>query len=178
MPEPPANAIPIELEHRLRPGEPVLRWDRRARVPWFEDAGRLLGPLGLIALATGSAIVFVPGAHWQTPVRVVFSAAIAFSGVSFSATFLTIAVRQRRQTLYAITRERALVISGFWAQGTRAWLLADVTGVDLQAHADGTGTIWFGGRNEPPAPQFRCVADAGKTCDLLREATRRATMGR
>jgi hypothetical protein len=35
----------------------------------------------------------VPGAHWQTPVTLIFRAAIAFSAVSVALTHLTIARR-------------------------------------------------------------------------------------
>jgi hypothetical protein len=179
MPDAPATPIPVELEHRLRPAEPVLWWGRPARVAWRLPKDPALLPLAAIALAALAVMVLVPGARWQTPVTVIFRGAIAFSAVSVAVTHLTIVWRQRQQTCYAITRDRVLIVSGFWARGTHTWPLRDLVGITAQAHADGTGSVWFAVDGRSAAePRFEHIADAQRVCDLLLAAAHRAASGR
>lgn len=124
---------------------------------------------------------------WHPVVALIFRLAFASSGVALIVTALTIVVRQRRQRCYAITRGRALVIGGFWAEGTRTYPLAHLVDLSVKAGRRGEGTIWFGavhpdalsgpsiggfaGAGDYVQPQFEHIADAEKTLEILREAT-------
>jgi hypothetical protein len=183
------EAIPGDLAYRLRPAEEVLWWGRPKRMPLVMPSNRWLGaPIFAIVVATVTAMAVVPQG-WQTPVAVIFRSAIGFSAVSLIVTFLTIVARQRRRICYAVTPGRVLIVSGFWARGNRAWPLTHLVEISVQAHRDGTGTIWFGvasprsftgpsltaygGRADFVRPQLQRIADARRVCDLLVEARAR-----
>jgi hypothetical protein len=166
--------VPVELAHRLRPWEEVLWWGRPRRAPIRGLTDRALLPVAAIVTAALAAIVLVPDG-WQTPVTVIFRSAITFSAISLSATHLTIVVRQRRHTCYGITKERALIVSGFWARGVQAWPLAQLGDISAQDHATGDGTIWFGVEG-PAEPQFAHIAHARQVLDTLLRAQQAALL--
>lgn len=134
------SSLPAELEYRLRPAETVLWWGRPGRVAAAGRNDLALLPVVAIVAATTAAAVFVPRG-WHPVVATIFRLAITASAISLIATHLTIVVRQRRQRCHAITRERVLLIGGFWAGGVRAVPLETVRDVIVDADASGTGTI-------------------------------------
>ena len=159
------SSLPAELAYRLRPAESVLWWGRPAGIA---SAGRndlAILPIVAIAAGTTAAGVLVPDG-WHPVVATIFRLAISASALSLIATYLTIVVRQRRQRCYAITRQRVLLIGGFWAGGFRAIPLGTVRDVALAAEASGRGTITLavdGGRE----PQLADIADAAAVRDIL-----------
>ena len=113
------SSLPAELAYRLRPAEAVLWWSRPGRLAMAGRNDLAMLPVVAIVAATAAAAVFVPRG-WHPVVATIFRLAITASAVSLIATHLTIVVRQRRQRCQAITRERVLLIGGFWAGGFRA----------------------------------------------------------
>jgi hypothetical protein len=159
------SSLPAELEYRLRPTETVLWWGRPGRIAMAGRNDLAVLPVVAIVAATTAAAVFVPHG-WHPVVATVFRLAITASAVSLIATHVTIVVRQRRQRCYAITRDRVLLIGGFWAGGFRAVPLETVRDVIVDADVPGTGTITLV-VNGSGYPQLAHVADAGAVRDTL-----------
>jgi hypothetical protein len=160
-----AEPLPVELEYRLRPAETVLWWGRSGRLVHAGRNDLAMLPVVAIAAATAAAAVFVPHG-WHPVVTTVFRLAITASAVSLIVTHLTIVVRQRRQRCYAITRDRALLMGGFWAGGFCAVPLETVRDVTLDAHGSGRGTITLVVESGPH-PQLADIADAVSVRDIL-----------
>jgi len=159
------SSLPAELAYRLRPAEAVLWWSRPGRLAMAGRNDLAMLPVVAIAAATAAAAVFVPRG-WHPVVATIFRLAITASAVSLIATHVTIVVRQRRQRCQAITRERVLLIGGFWAGGFLAIPLETLRDVVVDADASGTGTLTLvvdGDRY----PQLAHVADAGAVRDTL-----------
>ena len=192
MPPPADEPVPVELAYRLRPAERVLWWGRPQRIalrPHNDVA--MLPVIAIVATAT-FAIVEVPGPAWHWVVKAIFRFAFACSALSVCATFLTIVVRQRRQQIYAITRERALRIGGFWAGGIGSWPLAQV--IDVRAEPGGApdrGTVWFSVAStplghpgsppvpsEPTKPRFERVRAAADVSAILVASAEQARTSR
>ena len=163
------DPIPDDLAYRLRPAEEVLWWGRprRGRIRGLTDSGLIPG--AVIAAAAIAAMIVVPR-NWQPPVATLFRGAIGASALSLIVTSVTIVVMQRRMRAFAITRDRALVVGGFWAGGTHAFALEAVSALRVDARADGTGTIWFSGGTGPARPWFEDVRDARAVFEALRQA--------
>jgi hypothetical protein len=183
MPAPADAPVPAALAYRLRPGERVLWWGRPGGPALRPRRDAAMLPLIGIAAVTALVILGVPGPTWHWAVTTIFRVAIASSALSLSVTFLVIVVRQRRQQVYAITRERALNVGGFWAGGMRAWPLRQVSGVRVDEAGGGRGTVWFGvepapvtdplfppAAPEPVRPRFERVADAADASAILAAA--------
>lgn len=180
----PANApVPAELAYRLRPAERVLWWGRPGGPALRPRRDAAMLPLIGIVAVTALVILGVPGPTWHWAVTTIFRVAIASSAVSLGVTFLVIVVRQRRQQVYAITRERALNVGGLWAGGMRSWPLRQVSGIRVDAAGGSRGTVWFGieaarvtdafflpAPPEPVRPRFEGVADAADVSAILLSA--------
>lgn len=183
-------ALPPELEYRLRPAEQVLWWGRPQRIrPATVMRRSRLGLASvfvqLIVVAAAVVAIVVPQG-WHPVVALIFRLAFSASGIALIVTLLTIVVRQRRQRCYAITRDRALVIGGFWADGTRSYPLEHLVELSAKAGSGSIGTIWFGavhpdafagpsigsfaGAGDYVRPQFEHIVDAGQVLETLRAA--------
>jgi hypothetical protein len=158
-------SLPAELEYRLRPAETVLWWGRPGRVAVARRNDVAVLPVVTIVLATIAAAVFVPRG-WQPVVTTIFRLAITASAISLIATYLTIVVRQRRQRCYAITRQRALLVGGFWAGGFRSVALEAVREVRLEPDGSGRGTVTLLVDGAGHA-QLADIADAAAVRDIL-----------
>jgi hypothetical protein len=97
--------------------------------------------------------------------------------------------RERSRTVYAVTDERVLIVSGKDGNHVRSLDLRTLSNVSLQRNMQGVGTITFG--PEHPAyvrsaggmqgwpgayttPRFERIPDAKTVYDLIREAQKRA----
>jgi Bacterial PH domain len=96
----------------------------------------------------------------------------------------------RGRTYYALTDQRAIIVSGLVNQQVKSLPLRTMSDVTVTERADGSGTItlgpsigmygWFAGsgwpgrgRYQPPA--FEMIEDVGRVNNLLRDAQSRAT---
>ena len=177
-----------EIRRELAPGEQVL-WSGRPRqglVLRGSDAFAI--PFSL--LWCGFAI------FWEA--SVLNSNAPGFFalwGIPFVAVGLYIVVGrffveawQRTRTYYAVTNERALIVSGVFRREVRSLNVRALSDVALSEHRAGAGTIWFG---RPPSslmwfgsmpgwpgtrmaliPRFEMIPDARPVFDLIRRAQR------
>ncbi len=94
----------------------------------------------------------------------------------------------RARTYYAVTDERAIIISGLVNRQTKSLPLRTMSDVTLTERADGSGTItlgpstgmygWFAGSGWPGTgryrpPAFDIIEDARRVYGLLRDAQSR-----
>lgn len=97
--------------------------------------------------------------------------------------------RNRARTVYAVTDERVLIISGKEGSGVLSLDLRTLSNVSLQRATTGVGTITFGPEHPvysragagmrgwpgtPLAPKFERIPDAKSVYDLIREAQKAA----
>jgi hypothetical protein len=185
------EGVPDELAYRLRPAEQLLWWGRPRKiwpVSWMWRYSRLgLATMLVQAIVIVTAIVaIVVPQGWHPVVALIFRIAFSASGFALIVTLLTIVVLQRRQRCYAITRDRALTIGGFWADGSHASALEQLVELSVKARPDGEGTIWFGvvhpdsfrgpgiaglaGAGDDVRPRFEHIADARKVFEILGDA--------
>jgi len=91
--------------------------------------------------------------------------------------------RRRARTTYAVTSDRVIINSGFFANTTKSLNLRTLSDVTLQERFNGTGTITFGAVNPlfamyadtswpgvPQTPSFEMIRDARNVYNIIREA--------
>jgi hypothetical protein len=82
----------------------------------------------------------------------------------------------RQKTYYALTEERALIVSGLFSRQTTTLDLATISNVSLSEGSDGEGTISFGSQTTPKSPFSGmsgwpgASAQSGSQFDLIRNA--------
>jgi PH (Pleckstrin Homology) domain-containing protein len=96
--------------------------------------------------------------------------------------------RQRERTIYAVTNERIIIISGLFKETVKSLNLKTLSDISLSEQADGTGTVslgpslsyawlssggWPGGRQNLP-PAFEGIPNARTVYDLIRQAQKAA----
>ena len=96
--------------------------------------------------------------------------------------------RSRSKTLYGVTNERIIIVSGIFTRQTKSLPLRALTDISITEKADGSGTISFGptvgmngvfrgsswpgyGRSGPPA--FDMIERAKGVYDIIRGAQRK-----
>jgi len=145
------------IRDKLAPGEKLL-WASRPRQGFvLRAADAFLIPFSLLwggFAIFWEAAVLASGAPWF----------FALWGVPFVLVGLYIMfgrfwvdARQRAATVYAVTSERVLIVSGVFVQRVKSLNIDTITDVSLTERADGAGTITFG-----PVPPFHwCYVGAG-----------------
>jgi hypothetical protein len=94
---------------------------------------------------------------------------------------------RRAYTIYAVTDQRAIVLTNFLAQNIRSIPLSGLTEIGLSKKADGRGTIALGRANtasdwaqgravaaRDTRPQFESVSRAEEVLKIIREAQKRS----
>ena len=90
----------------------------------------------------------------------------------------------RARTLYGVTNQRALIISGIWQRNTQSIFLEGLTNINLREAGSGSGTITFGpepsgfswnaggwpGANRNMSPRFEAIDEPRRVLDLIRNA--------
>jgi hypothetical protein len=97
--------------------------------------------------------------------------------------------RQRAATVYAVTSERVVIISGVFARRVKSLGIDTITDVSLTERGDGAGTItfgpvppfdwWYGGAGWPgfghqAVPSFELAGEARQVYEIVRGAQRAA----
>jgi Bacterial PH domain len=97
--------------------------------------------------------------------------------------------RQRAQTIYAVTSERVVIVSGVLARRTKSLNLATISDLSLTERGDDSGTITFGpvppfywwygaagwpGLGHTAIPSFELADEARRVYEIVREAQRAA----
>lgn len=89
---------------------------------------------------------------------------------------------QRARTLYAVTDQRALILSGLFTRNVRSLGVKSLSDINFSSGRDGKGTITLGptnplgawntswpGMNRHAAPTFEMIDDARRVYELLRQ---------
>jgi hypothetical protein len=88
----------------------------------------------------------------------------------------------RSKTVYGVTNERILIVSGFFSRNFRSLNLKTLSEINLSEKSDGTGTITFGpnypifqnpgagwpGSNKYASPSFELIERARDVYDIIR----------
>jgi hypothetical protein len=93
----------------------------------------------------------------------------------------------RARTIYAVSNQRILILSGWWKRSTRSMDLLNLGEINLSEDANGRGTITFGppnpynywGRGWPgggrvASPAFERILDARQVVKTIRDAQKAA----
>ena len=97
--------------------------------------------------------------------------------------------RQRAATVYAVTSERVVIVSGLFMRCVKSLSIDTITDVSLTERGEGAGTItfgpvppfywWYGGAGWPgfghqAVPRFELAADARQVYEIIRGGQRAA----
>jgi hypothetical protein len=185
-PTDPGAVIQRELGSRER-----LLWAGKPRQGLvFRPSDTFLIPFSLLwggfaffweySVLTGGAPLFF--ALWGIPFVLV--------GSHFIVGRFLVDMRQRAKTVYGLTNERLLIISGLFTRNVKSLNLRTLADVSLTERPDGSGTItfgqgnpyssWFQGMGWWPgmpagAPAFELVPRAKEIYEAIRNAQRTAT---
>jgi len=181
-----ADRLEQELRAALEPGERIL-WKGYPR------QGLMLGPqdafLIPFSLMWGGFAIF-----WEFSVVTSAKSPIFFDlwGIPFVLIGLHmifgrffVDAKNRAGTIYALTDQRVLILSGLWRRSIRSLELAGLSEINLTERPDGRGTITFGSpssfgmgaRGWPPgnrnlSPSLDGVAQARDVLKKIRDAQR------
>ena len=84
--------------------------------------------------------------------------------------------RLRERTIYAVTNERILIVSGLFGRNVRSLGLRGLSDLSLRETGNGEGSILFGSgapygrRRGALGPRFELVANARNVYEIIREA--------
>jgi hypothetical protein len=96
---------------------------------------------------------------------------------------------QRSRTLYGVTDQRVLIVSGIFSREVKSLSLSNLSAISLQERADSSGTILFGpsnpmyalwagtawpGMTKQHPPAFDLLENVRHVYDLLRATQRRS----
>jgi hypothetical protein len=177
------------IRGEISPGEELL-WAGRPRQGFvLRAADAFLIPFSLLwggfaifweagVLATGAPWFF---ALWGVPFVLV--------GLYIMFGRFWVDARQRAATLYAVTSERVVLISGVFARRVKSLSINTLTDLSLTERGDGSGTItfgpvppfywWYGGAGWPgfghhAVPSFELAGEARQVYEIIRAAQRAA----
>jgi hypothetical protein len=130
-----------------------------------------------MAVAGGAPFFFV---LWGTP--------FVLLGLYLVAGRFIVDARQRQRIYYAVTNERALIISGLSNRNVKSLSLRTLPEINISIKGDGRGTISFGSSNQPlawlysgggwpgmgrhAAPAFEMIDNAREVYRLIQQAQR------
>ena len=124
------------------------------------------------------------------PVAVVFplfGLAFVFVGLYLIFGRFIVDARSRARTLYGVTSERIIIVSGLFSQQTKSLQLRTLTDLSLTECSDGSGTITFGpthfmdsffpvgswpGRRRYAPPAFDLIERAKEVYEIICKAQR------
>ena len=172
------------LRKQLTPGEQLLWWGRPAQGVILRPADTLLIPFSLLwggfaifweymVLSSGNAPVFF--AVWGVPFVAI--------GLYLIAGRFFFDAWQRAHTLYAVTNQRILIMSGLKTWNLKSINLRTLSDLSLSERSRGLGSISFGppnplawtagsgwpGRSQA-TPSFELIPDARSVYELIRRA--------
>jgi hypothetical protein len=190
---------PAQIVQALERGERLLWHGAPRRGLRLRAADLFLIPFSLLwgglAIFKESSVPSIPDAPWFMKLGGIFFVLI---GLYLIVGRFFADAKMREKTLYALTGERVLILSGVFRRESRSLTLRNLSEVSVVQARDDSGTITFGsappfaaffggiagslpggGRNgsdrmQPP-PQFEMIDDVAAVAALVREARRHAT---
>jgi len=172
------------IRRELGSGERLLWCGRPRQGVAFRRADFLMVPFSLIwggfaffweysVLSMGNAPIFF--ALWGVPFVLV--------GAYIIAGRFIVDAKQRERTVYGVTSERIVIVSGLLSRQIKSLNIRSLSDVSLDQSVDGTGTITFGAPHAlsswvsgtawpgmPQTPAFEFVAQARSVYDTIRKA--------
>ncbi len=128
----------------LNPGERIL-WSGQPRQGIIFRAGDLFFiPFGLIWGGFALFFAYMTIAGGAPLVVVLIGVVFGALGAYVIVGRFFVDMLQRRNTYYALTDKRAIIMSGIFAQHIKALLIKNLSEVGVTTRRNGTGTITFG----------------------------------
>lgn len=148
-----------DIRDMLRPGEKLL-WSGRPRTGIrFRAMDAFLVPFSIVW--GGSVLVFeaiaIASGIWF---MALFGIPFVLMGVYFLFGRFLVDARQRSNTVYGLSTERAIIVSGLLRRTVKSLNLRTLSDVSLNERGDGSGAITFGAAN-PLAAWFGAGWAAG-----------------
>lgn len=180
------TTIPDDIRRELMPGEQVL-WSERPRQGFVLRGGDAFGvPFSLFY----AAFIF----YWmhnvwtaRAPLPFLFiGSAFVLIGLYVTVGRFFVDAKRRSTTSYALTDQRALIVSGVWSRKVQSIGLQSLDDLTLTERSDGWGTIALGpqpsfawmletnaswpGMEEKLGPRFELVPGARQVFELIQSA--------
>jgi hypothetical protein len=183
----------MEIEDRqalssyLQPSESLLWVGRPSGGILFRKSDAFMIPFSF--LWAGFAVYWEYHAYTSgaPPFFLLFGAFFVLGGFYITIGRFLIDMLKRDDTIYGLTNERALILSGILGRSLRSLSLSGVPEVRLTVHFNGRGTIAFGtlnglqgvfaseswpGTNEYTPPAFESIENAQHVYHLIQTAKR------
>lgn len=183
--------IAEDLIYRELAADERLLWTGRPRQGFYLQAVDVfLLPFSLLwggFAIFWEATVIAMGAPWYFPL---FGIPFVLIGLYLIFGRFWLDARRRAQTIYAVTSQRVLILSGLWTVRTTSLNIERLSDVSLSERGDGTGTItfgampfgqaWLAGSSWPMWPQhmvptFESIKDARRVYEIVRSAQKSAS---
>ena len=151
------NSKDLELfQTELNPGEQVI-WTGRPKQGFLlrpEDA--LMIPFSLVCGGFFISTLFFLDSM-EPSFTVFVGIPVVLSVLYLVVGRFLVDIAQRRKTYYALTAQRAIIVSGLFRRNVRTLILSNLSEIHLETRRKGRGTITFGAR---PAMAWMNVGSA------------------
>jgi hypothetical protein len=174
-----------EIHDQLTPDEKLLWSGRPAQGFRLHQEDAMAIPYSILWL--GFSIYWVVTvANMSAPLfSLLFGMVFVVVGLYLLLGRFCLNAARRKNTLYAVTNERVIIISGIATQSTKSLSIDTLSDVSLTEHANGTGTIYFGavpnwfwwqrsitwpGYTSVMVPSFELIENPRSVFQTIREA--------
>jgi hypothetical protein len=178
-----------EIHDQLTAGEKLLWSGRPAQGLRLHQGDVMAIPYSVLWLAFSVYWVITVGSMGVAPFYLLFGMVFVVIGLYLLLGRFCLDAARRKNTLYAVTNQRVIIISGIATQSTKSLSIDTLSDVSLTEHANGTGTIYFGavpnwfywqrsitwpGYASAMVPSFELIENPQSVFDTIREAQREA----
>lgn len=174
-----------ELRPELEFGESLLWSGQPSSRLIFRPADAFVIPFSLVWC--GFAVFWTIMAAQVSVLFALFGIPFVLVGLMLVFGRFVYDVRLRKNTYYGITKERILIKSGFKSFSIKTLPISNLTEVEYAEKKDGTGTIYFGPKNQQiqimgnawpgskTPPQFDEINDVKKVYQVIVQLQKNAT---
>jgi hypothetical protein len=138
------NDISNNFQSELNPGERILWSGQPYQGIVLRSADLFIIPFSLIWGGFALFFAYSTVAEGAPFIVVLIGAVVAALGVYVIIGRFFVDMRQRRNTYYALTDKRAIIISGVFAQHIKTLVIQNLPEIGVTTRRNGTGTITFG----------------------------------
>jgi hypothetical protein len=128
----------------LGPGERLIWSGSPTRVVAFGASGIVQTAIGVVFVYL--FVKFYGVARYNTPQDNILWGALLLAMLYFTLGVQLMLVMRRRQSVYAITSERLLMINSVFSRFVKSFPLSTITDIKLEEQSGGVGNIWIGRR--------------------------------
>jgi hypothetical protein len=185
------DQLPEQVVQALERGERVLWCGVPRQGLMLRAADMFLIPFSLLwggfAIFWESSVWLIPNAPWFMRL---WGIPFVLAGLYLILGRFFVDAKMRANTVYALTGERALIVSGIFRRQTKSLTLRNLPEVSVVQARDDSGTISFGsvptfaafsggmagwpGSGRALPPQFEMIDDVAAVAAMVREAQRHA----